>query len=141
MEEIGAKSVMSEESAYAQVQAFLDYYEIERAEGGDESAIASQSTFDAQVKTLVGAIRKGRLEIDTSDGTPVVTQFVTGGKAVKWGKLNGNALVATDGAKGAVGKMAAMAGSLTNLGTAWYGKLEGKDLSTANAVVSLFLLI
>lgn len=128
---------ISEESALAQVQVFLDYYEREP----DESDPDALKAFKMNQKDLVRDVMKGRVEIELdASGALVITQTLKNGDKLTWAEYSGRIIAEADKAKGLVEKSQAIAGAMTSVGVNGIQRLKGLDAMTAQHIVTVFLL-
>lgn len=129
---------LSEDSAAAQLDRLIDYYEIEL----DDLPPASKDSIDATMKKLVKFIRKGRLEINLEDGIQCIQTLRDGKTKIIYKELCGKAKIAM-GSKIETdhhGRLFALLGALSDGETA-VTQLKGPDLSLAECLGGLFLLV
>ena len=127
---------ISKESAEISFESFLDYYDIDKEDLTDEEKLP----FEQGKRRIIKAIRTGRLEI-TIDDKLVITQNVKGGQTIEYQEVTGKAKMEMDKEKGNYGKVYALLGSLSGLGGGAFKKLSGKDLSLAETLGAVFLLV
>lgn len=127
---------ISRETAENIFQEFLDYYDLDLEEVTEEQAKAWKPSQEKIIK----AIMKGRLEIKTEDSF-LITQHLKGGETIDYKEITGQAKVTMDKEKGEYGKMYALLGSLSGLGSAALRKMNGRDVSLAETIGFFFLMV
>jgi len=133
------KIQLSEESAKAQLQIFLDYYELD-LEDEDKDMKRSMDMFSGK---LIRAIMKGRLEFSLNESDRlVITQILKDSKEkFTYKVIDGESKLAMRkyDVNDADGKMFALMGYLSGEGYDIMKKLESVDLSTMQAI-AIFLM-
>ena len=136
---------ISQQVADAQFEMFSEYYDFDESDSGNEDVRHAMAGAKARV---VKAIRRGRVEIEETEGDIVVHQhlkFPLGEvKSLRYGVITGKAKVAME--KGTSGdenyaKIYALLGSLSGLGSTAISALRGVDLSTAECIGAIFLQV
>lgn len=127
---------VSEESAQAQLDAFMEYYDIEL----DDLPGKASDGIKAGCKKIVRAIMNGRLTIDASGETIAVVQFLQQSE-LKYAELGGPSKVAMKeaGEGDHYSKVYCLVGSLTSVGETGIRGLKGKDLGLAESLGALYL--
>lgn len=130
---------LSEKVARDQLQAMLDYYEIDIDDIEEKDV---KRAVKAGYKRVIKAIRLGRLEIST-EGDIKITQTTRNGEKIVYREIDGKAKVAMAGKeeKDYYGKSYAMMGSLSDLGESGITMLKGVDLSLAEVLGMIFLQV
>ena len=129
--------ILSTEAAQDQFELFTDYYELELS--GD----MAESARDAIIK----AVRLGRVTIAEADGKLSVTQVFKNPPGdvseIEWVEISGKHKMAMDGCKDTevYARAYRLAGALTGMGEAGIKNLRGPDLSVAESLGVLFLLV
>lgn len=129
---------LSTESAEAELDKLLEYYEIDI----DDLPPESISGIEAVLKKMVKFIRLGRLEIKTEDGIQCIQTLRDSETAITYKELTGKAKTAmgTKETTDQHGRIFALLGALSD-GEAVILKLKGPDLSLAECLGGLFLLV
>ncbi len=135
---------ISEEVAQDQLDMFLDYYEFElESLPSDQRMVVEYS-----LKRLNTAIRKGFLEIKIEDDTIKVTQILKKPPApdmtqIVYAELSGKHKIAMRDKKNEdqYGRMYSLVGSMTGFGETFFYSLKGIDISIAECLGGLFLLV
>ncbi len=142
---IEKKRLISEESAKEQLEALMEYYDIDKDDIEIEEGPEAVQTL---MNGLVRAIRKGRLEIKLdSDQKLVVTQHLKhppGDIAdVDYSVVGQKARLAMDRVKSTKEqeRMCAFMGSLSGLGSTGIGSLVAADMGTMNRLATLFSMV
>jgi len=124
---------ISEESARAQVMLLLEGYDIDPAAHTDDSRAAIEGALDKLAKY----IRRGLIEVapDLS-----VTQHRKSGPDIKYAKLTGKAVIASDSASADKpnAKIHALLGALSGLPVEAFQSLPGDELSVAETLAIVF---
>lgn len=135
-------SKISREAAEEQLDLFFDYYEI----GPEDLEPAQLEGFLTARKRLTKAIQNGRLSIE--DGEPLkITQYLKKPKGdvstLEYSEMGGHAKIAMKGRDetDTYGRIYAVVGSLTGVGEKAIAGLKGVDMSIAECLGILFLLI
>jgi len=131
-------TLISNESAQEQVKAFLDYYDLDLDGIADED---QRKNVMGAVDRLVRHIQAGRVEIGMSGDSLAVTQHLQGGASLAYQELTGSIRLEADKGNGVIGRMYCTVGALTGVGLAGIKKLRGKDVSAAECLGVLFLLV
>jgi len=127
---------ISQEVAEEQLNAFLDYYEIELDELPEE--------INGAVKKLLSAICKGRVEVLSNGEIKQIFKNPPGEVSeVVYKELTGSAKLAMKGksAEDHHGRIYALLGSLAGIDERGISKLRGVDLSVAECIGVLFLQV
>jgi hypothetical protein len=135
-------SVISDETASEQIDAFLDYYDIDPETLPEKVGDAIVSSL-AKIKR---AIMAGQLEIVVDTETITITQNLTKPPKgfpgpVVYREITGQAKIGIKDDSGDYGKMYAFLGALCGEGIGVIQKLKGKDLSLAEALGCCFLQV
>ncbi len=135
---------ISAEVARQQLDELLDYYELDGESFLDEN---QKNIFDQTCERLKKAIMKERLSISGEDGIKV-TQHLKNSyagevKVFEYAELAGKHKMSMGKHKDTdhYGKMYALLGSLTGMGETAIRNLKGPDLSTAECLGFLFLVV
>ena len=141
-----SKTIISEERAKEILQQLLDYYDIELYATSDSDADTRQAK---QIeRRLVRGIMCGALELDDKDGRINVVQHL--GRAIgsvdtlTYHEVSGKAKIGmSKGGKGEDyhGKLYGLLGALCNEGPMLFHSMSGVDLSRAESLGLLFLLV
>jgi len=133
------KYPLSQETAEAVLDKLIEYYEIDL----DDLPIESKSGIEAVMKKMVKFIRMGRLEIKTEDGIQCIQTLRNSETTLTYGELTGKAKTAmgTKEMNDTHGRLFALLGVLCGSGEAVILKLKGPDLSLAECLGGLFLLV
>ena len=129
---------LSAESAEAELDKLLEYYEIDI----DDLPVESISGIKAVLKKMVKFIRLGRLEIKIEDGIQCIQTLRDSEATITYKELTGKAKTAmgTKEMADQHGRIFALLGALSD-GEAVVLKLKGPDLSLAECLGGLFLLV
>ena len=129
---------ISEESAQFSLDELLDYYEIDF----NDLPAAQQDQMGAVERKLIKWIREGRLEIKTEDGIQCI-QTLRNAEQITYREIDGAAKTAmgTKTAEDQHGRVYAVMGALCGQGETLITKLKGPDLSLAECLGGLFLLV
>jgi hypothetical protein len=136
------KNIISEENARAQVQTFLDYYEINLE---DVKNTEAKNGLDSTIDKVVKQIMLGKIEIREEADTIIVNQHLKKPmgeiKIIEYAELGGKHKVAMKdkGANDFYGRLYAMLGSISGLGETAIVGLKGTDLSACEALGVLYL--
>jgi len=139
---------LSKEVAEEALQDLLDFYEIDleadiAADEGLEAS-AAKARVAGLKKKLINAIRAGRLEPRADGPRMIVVQtLMSGGDPLKWYPPSGTAKMSikiTENSS-SIKQIYDLAAGLTKTSPQTIMKLEGLDLSTAETMTGLFLLI
>lgn len=132
------KYKLSEDSAKAVLDKLIDYYEIDF----DDLPASSKDGMEAVFKKLVKFIRLGRLEVKIQDGIQCIQTLRDGSTTIIYKELNGKAKTAMGTKKETDqnGRIYALLGALSE-GETMITKLKGPDLSLAELLGGLFLLV
>lgn len=124
---------ISEDTARAQVMLLLEGYDIDPAAHED----ASRSAIETSLDKLAKYVRRGIIEI-APDLT--VTQHRKSGPDVKYAKLTGKAVIASDSASADKpnAKIHALLGALSGLPVEAFQALPGDELSVAETLAIVF---
>lgn len=146
--------IISEEAAEAQIQIFLDWYDICREDFVNvEDGDMSSTWYDKIVKRLVRAIRKGLVEFkeeNTKDGSPTLniyqtlTSPITGvDNPICYKEISGRAKLAMRGnAKtGQFAQIYLYLGGLCGESETVFHKMRGRDGAIAECLGFLFLQV
>ena len=135
------KIPVSEESAKQQLDDLLQYYDYE----GVEDLLSTQSQkdreiFEGSIRSLLRHIKKGTFSFSVVDGQLEVIQILKSGSSLKWDEMDGNykKKMKSDNKFEAVYQLIA---SLTNMSENAIGKLKPYDLSPAEDLGTIFLLL
>ena len=138
-----ADYILSNEVAQEQLDLMLDFYDIDPEENSIDEA-QEKGVKTAFVK-LRKAIRLGVIEIKETDGKLQVKQnfYKDKEKSIEYKTLTGQAKIGMGkkGDKDFHGRMYALLGYLSGLGERAILNLEGKDLSVAECLGMLFLVV
>jgi hypothetical protein len=136
---------LSNESAIAELDRFMNYYEIDVTGVGEEAPDDFVEMIAPAVKRVVKAIRLGRLEVGEDGCTLIQTLRNPPGEAntITYGEMSGKAKVAMKGKdiNDHFGRMYSMLGSMSGLGENAIMGLKGVDLSLAESLGVLFFII
>lgn len=138
-EETKEKKILSVQSAKAELNKMMDYYEIEIDEIEDETLKkAIRQGYDRAIK----AVRRGRLQVKIEDGIKII-QKTKNGTEITYREIDGEAKTAMDSypADAMYKRAYALLGSLSELGEAAIKKMKGVDLSLAEILGLLFLAV
>jgi hypothetical protein len=140
---------ISEESAKAQIDLLIDYYDIDMNDfEGLEETEKAEVVMVGILKKLERAIRRGRLEITDTDGEPIIRQLLrskygSGKTEIVYKPVTGQAKVAMGRKKenDQTGRIYALLGSLSGDGESTFLGLKGADLVLAENLGLVFLLV
>jgi hypothetical protein len=139
-----SEKVISEETAQGQIDKFLDCYDIDPDDMPDNLKAAVISS----LKKIKKAIRKGRLEIEITDETVIISQYIDSKKAPKgapnpivYKEVTGAAKIGIKDDSTDYGKMYSFLGALSGEGIRLFQNLSGKDLSLAESLGVVFLQV
>lgn len=143
LSEVTDEEQLSEESAQAQVDQFINYYEIHTEDLPKELKMAHVYC----INHMKRAIRNGRLEIEIVDGVIVLRQNLKRPPAGMKGSqlvykevgVTPKRAVDDDANKGV--RLSQFLGALTTEGETLISKLSGPDMSLAESLHSVFLQI
>lgn len=138
-----SKEKLSQDAALAQMQIFLDYYDIAPDELENQ---AQREAVESAVNRIVRGIRKGQVEIsDGKDGDISVIQHLKYPpgevKEIQYSVLKGIHKSQMDNKKmdQNYGKIHTLIGALSGLGESAIRNLKAVDLSIAESLGALFL--
>lgn len=136
------KTPISKESAEKEFEKFIDFYDVDLEVLDDDQ----REMFKSAQKKTIGAIMKGRVEFITDgDGRVVIHQHLRkeGSSVVKYGVLIGTAKnsIKSGKNKSDYGRLYALMGSLSGIAEYQISKFEGSDLTTMEALATLFLML
>lgn len=137
------KFVLSEEVAEEKMNLLLDFYDFEL----DPLSEDQQDIAQTAIKKLKLAIRKGRLEIaeDSSTAHVKITQKLAHPPGditeLNYKIITGAAKAVIKTNQTAYSRLHALAGYLTGIGEAGIKRLIGRDMSLAEELTALFLLL
>jgi hypothetical protein len=136
------ETVISRETAAAQIKQLLDYYEFDMETFPD--ALRNALTF--AIKQIEGGIMRGRLEVESTADNCIVKQHlkspVPGApNPIVYKEVSGKAKIGIRDDSSNYGKIYAFLGALSTEGAAVFQSMKGKDLSLAEALGSLFLQV
>jgi len=138
------KVVISEESAQAEIDRFLSYYDIDIDDMDDDLSKGMQRS----VAKMKKAIMRGMLEFVDNDGSLSVIHklkwppsSLNGGDTLKYRVLDGKAKIAMReaGENDTYGQIYMILGSLCGLGAQPIQELKAQDLGVAEAVGLVFI--
>jgi hypothetical protein len=136
---------LSEESATAEFNRFMEYYEIDVSGASEGAPDDFVEMIEPAVNRIIKAIRLGRLEIGDDGCTLVQTLRNPPGEAttITYGEVSGKAKVAMKGKdiNDHFGRMYSMLGSMSGLGESAIMGLKSVDLSLAESLGVLFLVV
>jgi hypothetical protein len=129
---------LTNEAARGLVQKILDYYEIDADDIEDKQA---RDMIKANYNHLVKAARRGRLEVDTTNGFCVKQHLRESSEVLTYREIDGTAKKAMAGKEATdfYGRIYAIQGSLTSLGEGGISKLKGVDLGLCEVLGAIFL--
>jgi hypothetical protein len=139
------ENIISEEMAQEQIDLFLEFYEIDLDDLDNEDL---KDALSISIKKVFKAIRKGRLEIIEVEDSVHVKQILKKKKPEKlpsneviYKELEGVAKVnmKSRDPEDQYGKIYALLGSLSGLGTPIITQFKSTDLSIAECLGALFL--
>lgn len=132
------KFKISVENATESYQSLLDYYEIDLADLPEKERIGLESV----AAKLIKWIRQGRLEINLENGIQCIQTLRSGGKLI-YREIDGASKTAmgTKEMTDQHGRMYAVLGTLCGEGESVIKMLKGPDLSLAECLGGLFLLV
>lgn len=135
-------AVISEETATEQIDALIEYYDID-VKSMPENL---QRAIESSLQKIKRSVMAGQLEIDISDEMIKITQTLTrppkgfAGPLV-YKEVTGQAKIGIKDDSGDYGKMYNFLGALTGEGIGVIQRLRGRDLSLAEALGALFLQV
>ena len=135
---------ISEESARAELNKFLEYYGLDIDEVILESDEQSeQRNRKRTIGRIIKAIREERLQVIDEGGVIKLSQKLKNKSELVYGELSGRAKVAMKncGETDYHGRMYALCGALTGIGDAGVHKIKGQDLSLLECIGNIFLAI
>jgi hypothetical protein len=138
-----SKYKISAEVAREELDKLFDYYDLDPSDITDDKQL---SAFEGAQAKLIKVMRLGRLEIvEECNIVQTLKNPGTDGGAVTvtYGELSGRAKMEM-GKKSETdhhGRMYALLGSLSGLGDAGIAKLKGADLSVAECLGLVFMLV
>lgn len=137
--------VISRESAEAQLEVLLDYYDIDKNDIEIEEGPEAVQTL---INGLVRSIQGGRLEISLDANNKLVVRqylkFAPGDvDEITYGIVGCNAKLAMDRVKSnkPVERQLAFMGSLSGIGREGIGRLVGVDMGTMERLSTLFSMV
>lgn len=147
------KTTLSEESAEKELEKFYEYYELDISELDDPEAKDAEEEANAAIKRMLKkmkkAVMKGTLSFnETDDGFTIIQEIRKQdsdgkNKKIHYQEMSGNSKVAMnkkhDNDPNA--KIYALLGSLSSLGDRTIRELKGPDLSLAESIGSVLLLL
>lgn len=133
-------NIISPESAEAQVQLLLDWYDLRP----DEVRTETQSVIETSIRRLVRAVQEGHVEIrETTDGKIDVMQRLikppSKTDTLTYGVLTGKAKVTLRDTDSSYERIYGILGSLAGVGRQVIASLEGRDLTIAESLGFLYL--
>lgn len=137
------KEKLSKENAQESLNEFFDYYDIDIDDIEDEN---QQTAMRSVEKKLLKAVMRGDLEFKTTDEAPEAIQHLKKSKTnistITYKVLNGKAKQAMNKkAEGDHhGRIYALMGSLSGLGSEAIASLRSTDLSISEGLGTVFLL-
>jgi hypothetical protein len=133
------KHKLSEEVARAQMQDFMDSYDIDPADLAIENGPEWVATV---VNRLVRAVRSGKLEL-MADGTVKQNYTTSSGtqSSISYRRMNGTAMKERDKAKGVLESDLALMSSLGNVSPSILLDLDIVDISVWQRLAQLFMVV
>lgn len=136
------KNVISEESAQLQIDAWMEYYGLDFGDIVIEDGEAAAKTL---MNTLIRAIMRGELEIDSSDGLTIIQHLKHPTKKTEKitysGKVSRARLAMDKAGKGQQASMYAFMASMSNLPTSELIRLDGSDVTVFNRIAVVFSMV
>jgi hypothetical protein len=134
------KYKLSKETAQAELQKMLDYYEIDIDEIEDKEL---KKAIKAGYDRLIKAVRLERLQVITEDGIKIIQKLKSNGSTVEYREIDGKSKMAMAGKdeKDYYGKSYALMGSLSGLGENVISNMKGVDLSLVETLGMIFLAV
>ena len=133
------KAILSEESAMEQVLELLEYYDIDIERMPAEAAKA----IDTPLNAIKEHVRRGSLEVSRdADQKLLVTFNLSDGKtSIVFHEVGARHKLAMDKVKGgeSYGRIYALMGSLSGLGSAAIERLPARDLAVVESLGMVFL--
>lgn len=136
------KTTLSPESAQAELDKFIEFYELKRDNLNEDQ----QDVYDSATRSIRDAIIKGRIEIlEDDNGNVIVKQNLRkpGATPITYKVMTANAKRAMGGKKnqGDFDRLYNLMSSLSGLGNNAINQLVGPDMSTMENLGYLFLML
>jgi hypothetical protein len=135
-------TVLSQETAAAQLKQLTDYYEFDASLLPD----ALKNAIESALRQIEAGIMSGRLEIEVTAEKCEIKQHLKRPapgtpNPLVYHEVSGRAKIGIRDDSGNYGKMYAFLGALCTEGAAVFQTMRGKDLSLAEALGSFFLQV
>lgn len=142
---------LSEESAKAQLELFLDWYGMDYEEMFGSDSTAPEAAKEAVSKRIFKRLRQGYFEVKEEESkgemTLVVVQHldkpVHGKKELKYKEIKGShrSSVKVSQGENETAQMYHFLGAVTGEGKSFFDSLRGVDIGVADMIGYLFLLV
>jgi hypothetical protein len=133
---------LAAETAEAQVREILEFYKLDVEDISDEK---SRSAFESSLNKLQTAFRRGQLEVKREEGRFKIVQHLSSatGNDLTYDELRGSYKPVMDGygTDAMYKRQYALLGALCGLGEKAIESLHGIDLSVAECLGFLFLMV